>query len=75
MSYVALCLLYAAGQEFSISPSEVTLQANETSALISITVMDDQLAIGDSTFFISATSQFGGGTFPITIRENDRKCY
>ena len=59
---------------FTISP--VTLQPNETSALVSITVLDDQIVRNDENIFIISAStnrQLGNEDIHITIRENDRE--
>jgi hypothetical protein len=59
-----------------ISPTEITLQPHQRSAFINITVIDNEYAEGDNPYStISADSPFGSGTFPITIRENDREYY
>ena len=56
------------------SPATVTLQPNEISVTVSITVVDDEIAQDDNnSFTINAESQFGSESIPIIIRENDRK--
>ena len=57
-----------------ISPTRITLQPNQRSAFINITVIDNQYAEGDNSFStIGAASQFGSRDFPIIIKENDRE--
>ena len=57
-----------------ISPTTITLQPNERSAFVNVTVIDNENAEGDNSFStIGASSQFGSMDFPITIRENDRE--
>ena len=63
----------AATDVFTISPSSLTLQPDETSANISITVVDNQLAEDNRSFPINANSQFGTASISITIQDNDRK--
>ena len=71
----SFCLLYTADpRTFMFSPATVTLQPNETSVTVSITVVDDEIAQDDNnSFTINAESQFGSASIPITIRENDRE--
>lgn len=72
-----LCFLFTADPSTAMfSPAIVTLQPNETSAIVSITVVDDEIARDDNrSFTVSAESLFGSESIPITIRENDRECY
>ena len=74
---IFLCFLFTADPGvFVFSPATVTLQPNETSTIVSISVIDNQIAQDDNNSFkVSAESQFGSESIPITIRDNDREYY
>ena len=56
---------------FTISPTSIILQPDETTAIISITVMDDLLPENDLSSTISADSVAGSEQISIIILDND----
>ena len=56
---------------FTISPITITLQPDETIAIVSITVIDDLLPENDLSSTISADSVAGGEQISIIIVDND----
>ena len=56
---------------FTILPTNFTLQPDETSAIVNITIIDDQLPEDDRTYTYSVDSQFGSSVIQITIQDND----
>jgi hypothetical protein len=57
---------------FTISPQALTLQKSETSALVSITTVDNQFAEFDNfSVTVSADSAFGTASIPITITDDE----
>ena len=77
-NYVIYTLSYAhvhpgVTNTFTVSPTSLTLQPNETSAVISITVIDDALPENDLSSTISADSRSGSQQISIVILDNDCK--
>ena len=59
---------------FTVSPASLTLQPEQTFAIVSINLIDNQIAGDDNiTATISAGSQFGSDLISIVIKENDRE--
>ena len=60
---------------FMITPDALTLLPNETSAVVSITMVDNEFAEYDNTnVTVSADSTFGSANILITILDDEREC-
>lgn len=60
---------------FTISPTSIVLQPNETAAIVSITVTDDLLPENDLSSTISADSVAGSEQINVIIVDNDCECW
>ena len=56
---------------FMISSTTITLSPNETSALVSATIIDDPYPEDQLTYHIHLSSDHGNQTINITILDND----
>ena len=59
---------------FTFSPNSIVLQSDETTATVSITVIDDLLPENDLSSTISADSVAGSEQISIIILDNDCEC-
>ena len=54
-----------------ISPTIITLQPDDTSALVFATVIDDPYPEDDFTYYVAMNSDHGSQTINLTIHDND----
>ncbi len=75
MAAITLIFVYAGVfNTFTVSPNSIILQPKETTAIVSITVIDDLLPENDLSSTISADSVAGSEQINIIIVDNDCEC-
>ena len=67
--------IYSAGSSsaFTVSPGTITLEPEDTTATVNITLVDDIFPEDDLNETVTASSSGAIKTFTITIKDNDCK--